>query len=118
MSGYAYDASGKPMAENPGDRRLFGRFKELRDAMREPGGRAWKTALVQIERSTKGVSFDFKRLPHGSGAAVGWRLKHVASPAKARSGTPLATSPAPLSLLLVFCHPGVRRTALVERESG
>lgn len=60
MSTYLYDGAGKPIAKNPGDRELPDKIEELRDAMREPSGREWKAALVQIKRPTMKVTVDFE----------------------------------------------------------
>lgn len=60
VSAYRYDGAGKPTPRNPGDNRLFDKFEELRDAMREPGGREWKTALVQIKRPAMKITVDFE----------------------------------------------------------
>lgn len=60
MSGYAYDASGKPTAKNPGNRGVIDAFEELRDAMRVEGKRPWKTALFQVKRSEMKVMMDFE----------------------------------------------------------
>ena len=60
MHGFAYDAAGKPTPFVPDADALDDRFKELAEAMREPEGRVWKSALVQIVRATSKIHFDFE----------------------------------------------------------
>lgn len=60
MSGFYYDADGEPTPENPGNRQIFDKFRELQAVTRNPGGREWKSALVQIKRETMGITIDFE----------------------------------------------------------
>lgn len=61
MSGYLYDDKGEPTAKNPDDADLYDKFEELCEAMEQPTGRLWKTALVQIRREggEAKIQFDY-----------------------------------------------------------
>ncbi len=60
MSGYAYDANGEPTACSPNDFAILDLMTELAEAMQEPDGKTWKTALLQIERATGRIHMTYE----------------------------------------------------------
>lgn len=60
LSGYTYDASGKPQAGNPGNFDINDRFEELQETMAGVDQRRWKSALLQIVRDGAKLNIDFE----------------------------------------------------------
>lgn len=60
VSSYRYDADGRAEPGDPGDLSVNRKFRELHTLMRQPTGRHWKSALMQIRRDTGEVTTDFE----------------------------------------------------------
>ncbi|MDI4231944.1 hypothetical protein OZ411_03840 [Bradyrhizobium sp. Arg237L] len=60
VSSYRYDADGRAEPGDPGDLSVNRKFRELNNVMRQPTGRQWKSALMQIRRDTGEVTTDFE----------------------------------------------------------
>jgi hypothetical protein len=60
VSSYRYDAQGQAEPGDPGDFSVNRKFRELNALMRQPTGRHWKSALMQIRRGTGEVTIDFE----------------------------------------------------------
>jgi hypothetical protein len=60
VSSYRYDSDGRAEPGDPGDLSVNRKFRELNTVMRQPTGRHWKSALMQIRRDTGEVTTDFE----------------------------------------------------------
>jgi len=60
VNGFAYQGSGDAVPTSPGNPKIPMKFKELRDAMRDPGKEPWKACLVRIDSSPGEISIDFE----------------------------------------------------------
>ena len=60
VSGYSYDAEGKPEAGSPRNLELHDRFEELQAATKVDGQTSWKTCLVQIKRDDLKTRVEFE----------------------------------------------------------
>jgi hypothetical protein len=60
VNGFAYRNDGEAIPTSPRNFAVMKKFRELRQAMEEPGKESWKAALVRIEDSTKHISIDFE----------------------------------------------------------
>jgi hypothetical protein len=60
VSSYRYNAQGEAEPGNPGDFSVNRKFRDLNTIMRQPTGRHWKSALLQIRRATGEVTIDFE----------------------------------------------------------
>jgi hypothetical protein len=60
VSSYRYDAQGRATPGDPGDLSVNRKFRELHALMRQPTGRQWKSALMQIRRKSGEVTIDFE----------------------------------------------------------
>lgn len=60
MTGYMFDADGRPTPAAPTDRDLARKFLELRAAAEVEDQGPWKAALLQIRRPSLEVAIDFE----------------------------------------------------------
>ena len=60
VSGYSYDAQGRPEAGAPRNVDLHARFVDLQSATRVEGQAPWKTCLVQIKRDELKTQVEFE----------------------------------------------------------
>jgi hypothetical protein len=60
VNGFTYDETGEATPASPDNFAVFDKFKDLREAMREPGRDPWKAALVRIDRASLKISIDFE----------------------------------------------------------
>lgn len=60
ISGYSYDAQGRPQAGSPHNADLHDLFTELRAATRAEGQAPWKACLVQIRRDDLKTRVEFE----------------------------------------------------------
>lgn len=60
ISGYSYDAEGRPQAGTPRNPDIHDRFADLQAATRAEGQAAWKTCLLQIRRDSLKARVEFE----------------------------------------------------------
>jgi hypothetical protein len=61
VNGFAYEATtGDAVPSSPSNAKIPAKFKELRDAMRDPGKERWRACLLRIDSSSGGMSIDFE----------------------------------------------------------
>jgi hypothetical protein len=59
-SGFFWQDGGKASPGYPRNPAMLDKFEELQAATRNPGGREWKSALVQIKRDTMKITIDYE----------------------------------------------------------
>jgi len=60
VNGFVYRGGGAAVPTSPGNFEVMKKFRELREAMQEPGKEPWKAALVRIDDASKRISIDFE----------------------------------------------------------
>jgi hypothetical protein len=61
VNGFAYETTtGDAVPTSPSNPKIPAKFKELRDAMRDPGKEPWRACLVRIDNSSGNMSIDFE----------------------------------------------------------
>ncbi|HXJ88527.1 MAG TPA: hypothetical protein VMS18_17030 [Candidatus Binatia bacterium] len=60
VNGFAYEEAGKPMPTGPRNLEILKVFRDLREAMREPGKEPWQACLVRIDSLSRDISIDFE----------------------------------------------------------
>ena len=60
VNGFVYLSNGESVPAAPDNFDVIKKFRELREAMKEPGKEQWKAALVRIDDASKRISIDFE----------------------------------------------------------
>jgi len=60
ISGFVYRGDGEAVPAAPDNFDVLKKFRQLREAMREPGKEPWKAALVRIDDASRRISIDFE----------------------------------------------------------
>jgi hypothetical protein len=60
INGFVYRSSGAAVPTSPGNFDVLKKFRELLEAMREPGKEPWKAAMVRIDDASRHLSIDFE----------------------------------------------------------
>ncbi len=60
VNGFAYREVGRPVPTSPGNFDVLKKFRELREAMIEPGKESWKACLVRLDKLSGEISIDFE----------------------------------------------------------